>query len=83
MTSNRGYVARGSGSSAFAATHLGKNSVGTRQIKNRAVTGANIKKHTITSPLEVQVVNTPGAPPCVEGRALSGTVFGGKGEACC
>jgi hypothetical protein len=36
------------GASAFAATQLGKNSVGTKQIKNQAVTGAKIKKGTIT-----------------------------------
>lgn len=37
-----------SGASAFAATQLGKNSVGTKQIKNGAVSGAKIKKRTIT-----------------------------------
>ncbi len=36
------------GAGAFAAGKLGKNSVGTKQIKNGAVTGAKIKKHTIT-----------------------------------
>jgi hypothetical protein len=36
------------GASAFAATQLGKNSVGTKQIKKGAVTGAKIKKGTIT-----------------------------------
>ena len=37
-----------SGGAAFAATKLGKNSVGTKQIKNSAVTAAKIKKGTIT-----------------------------------
>jgi hypothetical protein len=36
------------GSAAFAATKLGKNSVGTKQIKKGAVTGIKIKKGTIT-----------------------------------
>ena len=36
------------GGAAYAAVKLPKNSVGTKQIKNSAVTGAKIKKHTIT-----------------------------------
>jgi hypothetical protein len=36
------------GASAFAASKLAKNSVGTKQIKNSAVTAAKIKKGTIT-----------------------------------
>jgi hypothetical protein len=36
------------GASALAATHLGKNSVGTKQLKNNAVTTAKIKKNAIT-----------------------------------
>jgi len=36
------------GGAAFAASKLGKNSVGTKQIKNGAVTGIKIKKRTIT-----------------------------------
>ena len=36
------------GGSAYAATQLKKNSVGTKQIKNGAVTGIKIKKQTIT-----------------------------------
>lgn len=35
------------GASAFAATHLGKNSVGTKQLKNNAVTTAKIKKNAV------------------------------------
>jgi hypothetical protein len=37
-----------SGGAAYAATSLGKNSVGTRQIKNGAVTAAKIKNGAIT-----------------------------------
>ncbi len=36
------------GGAAYAAGKLGKNSVGTKQIKNQAVTAAKIKKGTIT-----------------------------------
>jgi hypothetical protein len=36
------------GGAAYAATKLPKNSVGTKQIKNQAVTGVKIKKGTIT-----------------------------------
>ncbi len=37
------------GGAAFAAGKLGKNSVGTKQIKNNAVTSAKIKKEAITA----------------------------------
>jgi hypothetical protein len=36
------------GATAFAATHLGKNSVGTKQLKANAVTTAKIKKNAVT-----------------------------------
>ncbi|HEY1356216.1 MAG TPA: hypothetical protein VGF09_07860 [Solirubrobacterales bacterium] len=36
------------GGVSWAATKLPKNSVGTKQIKNNAVTGAKVKKHTLT-----------------------------------
>ena len=36
------------GGAAFAATKLGKNSVGTKQIKNNAVTTAKIKNRAVT-----------------------------------
>ena len=36
------------GATAFAATHLGKNSVGTKQLKKNSVTGAKVKNHTLT-----------------------------------
>lgn len=37
------------GATAFAASQLGKNSVGSKQIKKNAVTGAKIKKNAVTS----------------------------------
>ena len=37
------------GASAFAASQLGKNSVGTKQLKKNAVTAAKIKKNAITT----------------------------------
>jgi len=36
------------GATAFAAGHLGKNTVGTKQLKKNAVTTAKIKKHAVT-----------------------------------
>jgi hypothetical protein len=36
------------GATAFAASHLGKNSVGTKQLKKNAVTGAKVKNQTLT-----------------------------------
>ncbi len=38
-----------SGGAAFAATHLGKNSVGAKQLKTNAVTTAKIKNEVITT----------------------------------
>ncbi len=37
------------GGTAFAATQLGKNSVGTKQLKKNAVTAAKIKKNAVTT----------------------------------
>jgi hypothetical protein len=37
------------GGTAFAASHLGKNSVGTKQLKRNAVTAAKIKKGAVTA----------------------------------
>jgi hypothetical protein len=38
------------GASAFAATQLAKNSVGTKQLKKNSVTTAKIKKQAVTAP---------------------------------
>ena len=37
------------GASAFAASQLGKNSVGTKQLKKNSVTTAKIKKEAVTA----------------------------------
>ena len=37
------------GASAFAASQLGKNTVGTKQLKKNSVTTAKIKKQAITA----------------------------------
>jgi hypothetical protein len=37
------------GATALAASHLGKNSVGTKQLKKNAVTSAKIKKNAVTA----------------------------------
>jgi hypothetical protein len=37
------------GGAAYAASHLGKNSVGTKQLKKNAVTTAKIKKNAVTT----------------------------------
>jgi hypothetical protein len=37
------------GATAFAASHLGKNSVGSKQLKKNAVTTAKIKKNAVTA----------------------------------
>ena len=37
------------GATAFAASHLGKNSVGAKQLKKNAVTAAKIKGNTVTT----------------------------------
>jgi hypothetical protein len=37
------------GGTAFAASHLGKNSVGTKQLKKNAVTAVKLKKNAVTS----------------------------------
>ena len=48
------------GGAALAAGRLGKNTVGTKQIKNNAVTAAKIKKGTITG----TQINLPSLGPC-------------------
>lgn len=46
------------GATAFAASQLGKNSVGSAQLKRNAVTGVKIKKGTITGS-DIRARNTP------------------------
>jgi cytoskeletal protein RodZ len=49
------------GGSAFAATQLGKNTVGTKQLKNNAVTAAKIKNGAVTG-AKVNVGTLPTVP---------------------
>ncbi len=37
------------GATAFAASHLGKNTVGTKQLKNNSVTSGKLKKNSVTT----------------------------------
>jgi hypothetical protein len=59
------------GGAAFAATKLGKNSVGTKQIKKGAVTGAKIKKGTITG-TQINLAKL-GTVPSANTAATAGT----------
>jgi hypothetical protein len=60
-----------SGGAAFAATKLGKNSVGTKQIKKGAVTAAKIKKATITG-TQINLAKL-GTVPSANAAATAGT----------
>ena len=52
------FIALGGG--AYAATHLKKNSVGTKQLKKNAVTGAKVKDRSLTSAdLKAGTIPTP------------------------
>ena len=70
-----------SGGAAFAASHLGKNSVGARQLKKNAVTTAKIKNEAITAAkvekgtLTGTQINasTLGAVPTAGNAATAGT----------
>ncbi len=59
------------GGVALAATKLGKNTVGTKQIKNGAVTGIKIKKGTITG-TDVNLAKL-GTVPSANTAATAGT----------
>ncbi|HET7445974.1 MAG TPA: hypothetical protein VFJ57_15100 [Solirubrobacterales bacterium] len=48
MSSLAVFLALG-GATAFAASHLGRNSVGTKQLQKNAVTAAELKKRAVTS----------------------------------
>jgi hypothetical protein len=59
------------GASAFAASHLGKNSVGTKQLKAKAVSAAKIKASAVTSAkINKQAVTA--------GKIAAGAVIGEK-----
>jgi len=58
------------GATAFAASQLGKNSVGTKQLKKNAVTAAKIKKNAITT---VKVKNGAITGAKVKAGSLTGS----------
>ena len=59
------------GGAAYAAFHLAKNSVGTKQLKNRSVTAAKIKKRTITG-AQINLASLGTVPSAAEAMALGG-----------
>src|SRR5262249_49365273 len=58
------------GGAAFAASHLGKNSVGTKQLKNNAVTTKKIKNGAVTG-AKVKVSSLPPVPNAVHASLAS------------
>jgi hypothetical protein len=69
------------GATAFAATHLGKNSVGSKQLKKNAVTGAKIQAGAVTGDkLGGGAVGTGQLADgsVVAGKLANGSVTGGK-----
>jgi hypothetical protein len=70
------------GGSALAAGTLGKNTVGTKQLKNSAVTGAKIKKGAVTTSkigagaVGAAQINTAGLTVPNATKALSATTAG-------
>src|SRR5664279_5186448 len=62
------------GGTAFAATQLGKNSVGSKQIKKNAVTSAKIKKEAVTgAKIKLSSLGTvPTAGTAANANALGG-----------
>jgi hypothetical protein len=72
------------GATAFAAGHLGKNSVGTKQLKANSVTAAKLKKNAVTgakvkdqaltgSDIQVATLGTvPSATNALSANSLSG-----------
>jgi hypothetical protein len=57
------------GGAAYAASHLGKNSVGTKQLKKNAVTAAKIKKNAV---ITAKIKNGAVTAPKVKDGTLTG-----------
>ena len=58
------------GGAAYAAVHLGKNSVGTKQLKKNAVTTAKIKKNAVTT---AKIKNNAVTTAKIQDSAVNGT----------
>jgi hypothetical protein len=58
------------GATAFAASQLGKNSVGTKQLKSNAVTTAKIKKNAVTT---AKIKNNAVTTAKIKDGAITGT----------
>jgi hypothetical protein len=69
------------GGAAVAATQLGKNSIGTKQIKNGAITGAKIKKASIeATKLTALAISSLKGQKGAKGAAGAKGATGAKGE---
>jgi hypothetical protein len=60
-----------SGGVAYAAAHLGKNSVGTRQLKRNSVTGLKVKDKTLTG-RDINLATLGTTPSAADARTLGG-----------
>lgn len=60
-----------SGGAAYAASHLGKNSVGTRQLRNGSVTGLKVKDKTLTG-RDIDLATLGTTPGAADARTLGG-----------
>ena len=60
-----------SGGVAYAAGHLGKNSVGTRQLKRNSVTGLKVKDKTLTG-RDIDLATLGTTPSATDAQTLGG-----------
>jgi hypothetical protein len=70
------------GATAFAATHLGKNSVGAKQLKKNSVTAAKIKSNAVTTEkIKNDAVNGAKVNEATLGQVPSAATAGTAGSA--
>jgi hypothetical protein len=60
-----------SGGAAYAASHLGRNSVGTRQLKRNSVTGVKVKDKTLTG-RDIDLATLGTTPSAADAQTLGG-----------
>jgi hypothetical protein len=60
-----------SGGAAYAASHLGKNTVGTRQLRKNSVTGLKVKDKTLTG-RDIDLATLGTAPGAADAQTLGG-----------